>query len=196
MILTRDQSACTNRMVTRTAVPPPTPATAGRWRTSTVRTSQLPASSAAPVSRRLRLQGLDQSGRLYTNVVNYPCIPHQAPNRCGDLTCRRPDQGRVLQCVGLHTGREEYPNTDGERKVEKAIGSQDQPVQFGSCAFGVQAQGTDGNVDFHIGVQDIVDIITDSVRQFGGLGRMVLRGVRSGDETVNGQQVEWELYLY
>lgn len=85
---------------------------------------------------------------------------------------------------------------DGERKVEKAIGSQDQPVQFGSCAFGVQAQGTDGNVDFHIGVQDIVDIITDSVRQFGGLGRMVLRGVRSGDETVNGQQVEWELYLY
>lgn len=69
-------------------------------------------------------------------------------------------------------------------------------MQFGSCAFGVQAQGTDGNVDFHIGVQDIVDIITDSVRQFGGLGRMVLRGVRSGNETVNGQQVEWELYLY
>jgi hypothetical protein len=85
-------------------------------------------------------------------------------------------------------------NTDGDWEVENAIGSQHQLVQFGSCAFGVQGQGKNGNVDFYIGAQDIVDIITDSVRQFGGSGKVGAKGVMSCDGTVKGQQVEWGLY--
>jgi hypothetical protein len=82
-------------------------------------------------------------------------------------------------------------NTDGDWEVENAIGNQHQLMQFGSCAFGVQGQGKNGNIDFNVGAQDIVDIITDSVRQFGGSGKVGAMGVLSCDGTVKGQQVEW-----
>jgi hypothetical protein len=136
----------------------------------------------------------DQSGGQYTNVANYPCIPHQAPNHCQDSTFvdqtsdASPSVSDCMQIV------KNIQNTDGDWEVENAIGSQHQLVQFGSCAFGVQGQGKNGNVDFYIGAQDIVDIITDSVRQFGGSGKVGAKGVMSCDGTVKGQQVEWGLY--
>jgi hypothetical protein len=136
----------------------------------------------------------DQSGGQYTNVANYPCIPHQAPSHCQDSTFvdqtsdASPSVSDCMQIV------KNIQNTDGDWEVENAIGSQHQLVQFGSCAFGVQGQGKNGNVDFYIGAQDIVDIITDSVRQFGGSGKVGAKGVMSCDGTVKGQQVEWGLY--
>ncbi|GFF43688.1 hypothetical protein IFM58399_07030 [Aspergillus lentulus] len=87
-----------------------------------------------------------------------------------------------------------FQNTDGDWEVENAIGNQHQLVHFGPCAFGVQGQGKNGNVAFNIGAQDIVDIITDSVRQFGGSSKVGAKGVMSCDGTAKGQQVEWGLY--
>ncbi|KAG2017090.1 hypothetical protein GB937_005687 [Aspergillus fischeri] len=85
---------------------------------------------------------------------------------------------------------EEYCNWE----VENAIGSQHQLVQYGTCAFGVQGKGKNGNVDFHIGAQDIVDIISDSVRQFGGSGKVGSKGEMSCKGTVKGQTAEGALY--
>ncbi|GFF82243.1 killer toxin subunits alpha/beta [Aspergillus udagawae] len=132
----------------------------------------------------------DQSSGPYTNVPNYPCIPHQAPDHCGDLTIvdqtsdASPSVSDCMQIVNIQ-------NTDGDWEVANAIGNQHQLMQFGSCAFRVQGQGKNGNIDFNVGAQDIVDIITDSVRQFGGSGKVGAMGVLPCDGTVKGQQVEW-----
>ncbi|EAW24042.1 uncharacterized protein NFIA_036140 [Aspergillus fischeri NRRL 181] len=55
-------------------------------------------------------------------------------------------------------------------------------------------KGKNGNVDFHIGAQDIVDIISDSVRQFGGSGKVGSKGEMSCKGTVKGQTAEGALY--
>ncbi|PKX96188.1 uncharacterized protein P174DRAFT_503368 [Aspergillus novofumigatus IBT 16806] len=107
----------------------------------------------------------DQRGGPYINVANYPCIPHQAPNHCQDSTFvdqtsdASPSVSDCMQIV------ENIQNTDGDWEVENAIGIR-------VVRLWVQGQGKNGNVDFNIGAQDIVDIITGLVRQFGGLERL------------------------
>ncbi|GFG26274.1 killer toxin subunits alpha/beta, partial [Aspergillus udagawae] len=94
-----------------------------------------------------------------------------APDHCGDLTIvnqtsdASPSVSDCMQIVNIQ-------NMDGDW----------------------EGQGKNGNIDFNVGAQDIVDIITDSVRQFGGSGKVGAMGVLSCDGTVKGQQVEWGLY--
>ncbi|KAB8076113.1 hypothetical protein BDV29DRAFT_170801 [Aspergillus leporis] len=60
--------------------------------------------------------------------------------------------------------------------------------------FDVQGKGKNGNIDFHVGAQDIVDIITDSVNKFGGFGKVGSKGEMTCEGTVKGQKGVWELY--
>lgn len=129
-----------------------------------------------------------------TDAPNYPCVIYPAPDHCGKTTFvdqtsdASPTVSDCMQIV------KNIANTDGKWEVENAIGSQHQIVQHGSCAFGVQGLVKNGNVDYQVGAQDIVDIITDSVRQFGGSGKVGAKGEMSCDGTVKGQKVEWGFY--
>ncbi|GIJ90274.1 hypothetical protein Asppvi_009228 [Aspergillus pseudoviridinutans] len=123
----------------------------------------------------------DQSGGPYTNVANYPCLPHQVPDHCGDSVFVNLTSDASLSVSDCMQIVKNIQNTDGD-------------WEFGSCAFGVQGQGKKGNIDFNVGAQDIVDVTTDSVRQFGGSGKVGAKGVMSCDGTVMVQQVEWGLY--
>ncbi|GFF80120.1 killer toxin subunits alpha/beta [Aspergillus lentulus] len=129
-----------------------------------------------------------------TDAPNYPCVIYPAPDYCGSSTFvdqtsdASPTVSDCMQIV------KNIAKTDGKWEVENAIGSQHQLVQYGTCAFGVQGKGKHGNIDFHIGAQDIVDIISDSVRQFGGSGKVGSKGKMSCKGTVKGQTVEWGLY--
>ncbi|GIK06147.1 hypothetical protein Aspvir_001790 [Aspergillus viridinutans] len=82
---------------------------------------------------------------------------------------------KVRDCMQIEKN---IQNTDGDWEVENAIGNRHQLVQFGSCAFGVQSQGKNGNIDFN----------------FGGSRKVGAKGVMSCDGTAKGQQVEWGLY--
>ncbi|KAL4745304.1 hypothetical protein BDW72DRAFT_211523 [Aspergillus terricola var. indicus] len=130
----------------------------------------------------------------YTTEENYPCIPHKSPDYCRDSTFvdqtsdASPSVEDCMQIVKNIQG------TDGNWEVENAIGNQHQLVQYGGCAFGVQGIGKDGNIDYYIGAQDIVDIITDSVNKFGGSGKVGAKGEMECDGTVKDQTVEWGLY--
>jgi hypothetical protein len=84
--------------------------------------------------------------------------------------------------------------SQGTWEVENAIGEQHQLVQYGSCAFGVQGDGKNGNVDFHVGSQDIVDLINSSVQQFASNGKVGASGYMTCNGDVEGQGVTWGLY--
>ncbi|GFF84110.1 hypothetical protein IFM47457_06365 [Aspergillus lentulus] len=109
------------------------PATAGHWRTSTTRTSQPPASSACPCAAPTLPSRPGTSPEGHT-----PTWPTTHASRT-----RHPTTAKTRH-------REEHPERGRRLEVENAIGNQHQLVQFGSCAFGVQGQGKNGNVDFNI----------------------------------------------
>jgi Pathogen effector len=82
----------------------------------------------------------------------------------------------------------------GSWEVESSSGDQHQLVQYGSCALGVQGH-TGGGSLFHVGNQDIINIIYESINKYmtnglvGSKGTMTCQGEIGGDVTV-----DWGLY--
>lgn len=154
-----------------------------------------PALIRIPVcSPDMAYKAWDNAGGPRTDLPNYPCIPPSSPNDCGDSSFvdqtsgASPPVGDCMQIVKNIQG------TNGEWEVENVRGDQHQLVQFGECKFGVTGHPGNGNVDFHVGAQDIVDLITESVKRFGGGGRVSAKGSMSCGGTVKGQSVDWGLY--
>jgi hypothetical protein len=71
----------------------------------------------------------------------------------------------VLDCLQIATNIA----GGGTWEVEDDIGQQHQLVQYGTCAFGVQGSRRGGL--FHVGNQDIIDLIIQSVLDFGSDGK-------------------------
>ncbi|EGX87986.1 Glycoside hydrolase [Cordyceps militaris CM01] len=126
---------------------------------------------------------------------NYPCAA-LLPDHCGDSTFVDQTSDASPLVSDCETLIKNLQNGDGQadHEVENAIGSQHQLDQYGSCKFGVQGKGKNGNIDFHVGGQDIVDLIRDSINRFGGSGRVGAKGRMDCDGTVKKQDVEWGLY--
>ncbi|EJP62058.1 chitinase-like protein [Beauveria bassiana ARSEF 2860] len=127
---------------------------------------------------------------------NYPCVALKLPDRCGDSTFVDQTSGASPLVSDCEMIIKNLQNGDGhaDHEVENAIGKQHQLDQYGSCKFGVQGKGKNGNIDFHVGGQDIVDLIRDSIDRFGGSGRVGAKGRMKCDGTVKKQDVEWGLY--
>ncbi|PMB64044.1 hypothetical protein BM221_010210 [Beauveria bassiana] len=127
---------------------------------------------------------------------NYPCVALKLPDRCSDSTFVDQTSGASPLVSDCEMIIKNLQNGDGraDHEVENAIGRQHQLDQYGSCKFGVQGKGKNGNIDFHVGGQDIVDLIRDSIDRFGGSGRVRAKGRMKCDGTVKKQDVEWGLY--
>ncbi|KAL2830840.1 hypothetical protein BDW59DRAFT_158279 [Aspergillus cavernicola] len=118
----------------------------------------------------------DPRGPLQRRHRHARTHPLAAPDHCGvstfvdqktsDASLTVSDYMQIVKNIA---------NTDGKWEVENAIGSQYQLVQYGSCA-------------------DTVDIITDSVKQFGGSGNVGSKAEMSCSGNVKSQKVEWGLY--
>lgn len=155
---------------------------------------RLPVCSA-PIARTAWAK-FDDSGvhKPDTDAPNYPCVLEPGIDLCGDSTFvdqtsdASPTASDCMQIV------ENIAHTDGKFEIENAIGSHHQILQFSTCAFGVQGMVKDGNIDFYVGGQDVVDIITESVKRFGGSGKVGAKGEVSCKGTVKGQKVEWGIY--
>ncbi|OAA36492.1 chitinase [Metarhizium rileyi] len=131
-----------------------------------------------------------------TSAPGYPCVIPKNDDYCGASTFVDQTSGAsptVSDCRKLIEKIQARPDpTDHE--VENAISSQHQIEEYGSCKFGVQGHGKHGNVDFHVGGQDIINLINDSISRFGSSGRVGSKGSMSCKGTVRGQDVEWGLY--
>jgi hypothetical protein len=97
----------------------------------------------------------------------------------------------VADCLAIVSN---IANTSGEWEVENAVGDQHQLVQSGTCRFRVQGKGKNGNIDFHVGGQDIVDIIHSSIQKFGASGKVSATGEMQCKGDVKQQKVGWEIF--
>lgn len=98
----------------------------------------------------------------------------------------------VEDCLTIIKNTQNDASTDYATQV---IGKdQRELVHFGTCAFGVQATKVNENVNFVTGGQDIIDIINESVKQFGSGGRVGAKGDMGCNGNVETQSVEWGLY--
>ncbi|OAQ63718.2 chitinase [Pochonia chlamydosporia 170] len=131
-----------------------------------------------------------------TSAPGYPCAVPKNDDFCGASTFVDQTSGAsppVSDCLALIKKIQDRSDpTDHE--IENAVGNQHQIEEYGECKFGVQGNGKNGNIDFHVGGQDIIDLINDSINKFGSSGRVGAKGSMSCKGTVKGQDVDWGLY--
>ncbi|KAF9873540.1 hypothetical protein CkaCkLH20_08999 [Colletotrichum karsti] len=128
--------------------------------------------------------------------ANYPCDLPPGKDRCGVSTFE--NQGSdaspsVSDCKQIIKNIE----GDGSTEFTQRITGQREILKFGSCAFGIQRTGgTGGAVEFKVGGQDVIDVINEAIRQFGGSGKIGAKGVMPCDGTTAGTTVSvlWGIY--
>jgi hypothetical protein len=131
---------------------------------------------------------------IHGDVDNYPCYIKPSISDCQDSSFIDQTSGAspsVADCQGIVKN---IQGTQGEWEVENAFGTQHQLVEYGECKFGIQGLNKKGNVNFHIGAQDIVDLINESIKRFGGSGKVGAKGQMDCKGNINSQDVEWGLY--
>lgn len=136
----------------------------------------------------------NEVGGPQTNATNYPCHIPLGISECGSSTfVGQTSEGSptVADCQQLVRNIE---GTHGNWPVENALGDQHQIAQYGSCKFGVQGIGKYGNIVFHVGGQDIVDLVNESIQKFSWNGLVGAKGEMTCRGDVSGQTVEWGLY--
>ncbi|KAL2167458.1 hypothetical protein VTG60DRAFT_1209 [Thermothelomyces hinnuleus] len=127
--------------------------------------------------------------------ANYPCDPPPGINNCGDSTFEDQTSAaspKVEDCLQI------IKNIQDDGKTEWTIQvlgkNQREIAKFGECRFGVEATEQTGNADFKVGGQDVIDIINDTVKKFGGSGRVGAKGDMSCNGNIKGQAVKWGIY--
>lgn len=127
---------------------------------------------------------------------HYPCDIFPGKDHCRDSTFENRGSNAsplVDDCKQIIKNIEEDASTDWQH----GITGHREIVKYGSCAFGIQRTGgTGGAVMFKVGGQDVIDIINESIKRFGGGGRVGAKGVMScAGTTVNTRvNVEWGIY--
>jgi len=120
-------------------------------------------------------------------------MPAKGEDYCGDSTFE--DQTSdvsptVSDCLQIATNIA----VEGDWTTQ-TTGGQRELVSYGSCKFGVERSGSlNGNVNFVVGNQDIINIIASSVNMFGGSGRVGAKGTMNCQGNIKGQSVLWGLY--
>ncbi|OAA63574.1 Glycoside hydrolase, subgroup, catalytic core [Niveomyces insectorum RCEF 264] len=131
----------------------------------------------------------------HPSTPNYPCNDPVAPSTCDTSTFvdQTSDASpTVADCQQIIAN---IQHTNGQWEIENVVHEQHQIVQSGTCKFGVQGNGG-GNAGFHVGAQDIVEIINSAIINYasssgkvGAKGVMSCNGFDSRFVTVN-----WGLY--
>ncbi|KAF9054908.1 Ecp2 effector protein, partial [Panaeolus papilionaceus] len=114
-------------------------------------------------------------------------------NDCGDSSFDNKSSGgspRVDDCLQIAR------NIAGGGTWTVALIGHHQLVEFGTCAFGVQAPFELGVSNIRVGNQDIIDVINDSVRRFQWNGLVGARGEMQcqTDPGTRWLKTEWGIY--
>ncbi|PYH88504.1 hypothetical protein BO71DRAFT_467833 [Aspergillus ellipticus CBS 707.79] len=117
-----------------------------------------------------------------SSAPNYPCNPLQ-----GDETSSASPKGSDCQTIVKN-----IQGTNGEWTT--GISHQHDIAKFGSCYFGVQNVGVAGDVTYHTGSQNIVNIINKAISEYASNGLVGAKGYMECGGDAGSQKVEWGLY--
>ncbi|THC87565.1 hypothetical protein EYZ11_012987 [Aspergillus tanneri] len=127
--------------------------------------------------------------------ANYPCDIPPGKDECGDLSFEDQTSDAsptVEDCLTIIKNIQGDSSTDWTIQV---IGKhQRELARHGSCAFGVETTKVNGNVNFVVGGQDVIDIINESVKRFGADGKVAAKGKMNCNGNIKSQAVLWGIY--
>jgi hypothetical protein len=126
---------------------------------------------------------------------NWPCDIPPGKDECGDSTFVDQTSGaspKVEDCRQIIKNIEGDGSTDWTTQV---VGHKQREIaSHGSCHFGVEATKTDGNVNFKVGGQDVIDIINNAIAQLGRDGLIGAKGDMNCNGNIKSQPVLWGIY--
>lgn len=133
--------------------------------------------------------------RVDTSDPNYPCVALQGITDCeegGAHSDTSDGSPLITDCQDIINN---IQGTSGEWTT--TLSRTRQLVQAGTCAFSVE-EDTDqdnGNASYKVGSQDIVNIISNAIKQFGSNGKVGAHGVFDCKGNIKTQpEVKWYLY--
>jgi hypothetical protein len=98
----------------------------------------------------------------------------------------------VTDCQTIIRNIEGDGSTDFDHEV---VGHPHRKIlSYGTCAFGIEATKTDGNVQCTVGGQDVIDIINDSIARFARDGKIGAKGNMNCNGNVKSQPMKWGIY--
>ncbi|PWY76008.1 glycoside hydrolase family 18 protein [Aspergillus sclerotioniger CBS 115572] len=122
----------------------------------------------------------------------YPCNPLQGITKCSGYTYQDETSSASPKVSDCQTIIKNIQGTNGEWTT--GIDHQRDIAKFGTCNFGVQNVGVTGDVTYHTGSQDIVNIITEAISMYASNGLVGAKGYMKCDGNTGSQKVEWGLY--
>ncbi|KAL2821615.1 chitinase [Aspergillus granulosus] len=140
-----------------------------------------------------------QSWKTQSNpntTPNYPCDIPAGKDDCGESTFvdQTSDASpKIEDCRQIILNIQDDGSTDWTTQV---VGKNQREIaSHGTCHFGVEATKVDGNVNFVVGGQDVIDIINDAITQFGNKDGLIgAKGEMSCNGNVHDQAVLWGIY--
>jgi hypothetical protein len=125
----------------------------------------------------------------------YPCNDVPGKNDCGDSDFEDQTSDaspNVDDCRQIIKNIQGDPTTEWSTQV---VGHKQREIaKSGGCSFGVEASKTNGNVDFKVGGQDVIDIINTAIEKYGGGGKLGAKGHMSCNGNLKGEDVTWGIY--
>ena len=129
-----------------------------------------------------------------TSTDNWPCDV-QGRDHCGESTFENQSSSaspKIDDCLQIIKNIEPHLSTDW---TTQTVGHKQRKIaSAGGCSFGVEATKVNGNVNFKVGGQDVIDIINDAISQFGSDGRIGAKGIMKCSGNVKQQEVKWGIY--
>ncbi|RAH55255.1 chitinase [Aspergillus piperis CBS 112811] len=126
---------------------------------------------------------------------NWPCDIPPGKDECGESTFvdQTSDASpKVEDC------RQIIKNIEGDASTSwttQVVGhNQREIASHASCHFGVEATKTNGNVNFKVGGQDVIDIINDAIDKFARDGLISAKGNMDCNGNVKSEPVLWGIY--
>lgn len=125
----------------------------------------------------------------------FPCSIAVEPHYCDTVTFTNETSDAsplVSDCQHIIAN---IQGTSGEWFPENVDGKTNTIASYGSCYFDVQSNSPgNGAVNYHVGAQDIIDIINTSIQRFASNGKVGSKGDMSCQGDVTHVAVTWGLY--
>ncbi|BCS23654.1 uncharacterized protein APUU_40098A [Aspergillus puulaauensis] len=156
----------------------------------------------APGYMRIPVCSADRAFQSWTkqknpnSSPNYPCDIQPGKDDCGKSTFvdQTSDASpKIGDCRQIMRNIQDDASTDFT--TEFVGKNQREILHYGSCHFGVEATKVDGNVNFVVGGQDVIDIINDAIAQVGHKdGLLGAKGEMTCHGNSHDQAVQWGIY--
>ncbi|KXH62440.1 glycosylhydrolase family 18-6 [Colletotrichum nymphaeae SA-01] len=130
------------------------------------------------------------------STENYPCDVPPGKDYCGLSSFEDQTSGASPSASDCRQIIKNIEGDGGTDWTTQVVGKNQREIaKFGGCSFGVEATKVDGNVEFYVGGQDVIDIINTAIEKFENSdGKVGAKGDMDCNGNSHQQAVKWGIY--